>query len=98
MMLLPAAVAVKSVARTYGRPAFFRSISTTSPTRTPARLFPGEPMTPSIVTQFAGSTAERQIGSLNEVFDTRNLNMLVDYPKSIGNYMADADGNMLLDV
>lgn len=51
-----------------------------------------------MVTQLPGPKALRQIENLNDVFDTRNLNMLVDYQKSIGNYIADADGNMLLDV
>jgi 4-aminobutyrate aminotransferase/(S)-3-amino-2-methylpropionate transaminase len=32
------------------------------------------------------------------VFDTRSLNMLANYEKSYGNYIADPDGNVLLDV
>lgn len=35
---------------------------------------------------------------LHKVFDTRSLNMMTDYKQSYGNYIADLDGNLLLDV
>jgi 4-aminobutyrate aminotransferase/(S)-3-amino-2-methylpropionate transaminase len=38
------------------------------------------------------------IAELDKVFETRSLNMLADYQKSVGNYIADLDGNVLLDV
>jgi 4-aminobutyrate aminotransferase/(S)-3-amino-2-methylpropionate transaminase len=38
------------------------------------------------------------IEDLHKVFDTRSLNMVANYGKSIGNYIADPDGNVLLDV
>lgn len=50
-----------------------------------------------MVTEIPGPTAKKHMDDLDSVFDTRNLVMLTEYPKSIGNYLADSDGNMLLD-
>jgi 4-aminobutyrate aminotransferase / (S)-3-amino-2-methylpropionate transaminase len=61
-------------------------------------FYAGEPDAPSVKTAIPGPEAKRQIEALNDVFDTRSLNMLTDYQKSFGNYIADADGNVLLDV
>jgi 4-aminobutyrate aminotransferase/(S)-3-amino-2-methylpropionate transaminase len=57
-----------------------------------------EPESPSVKTEIPGPMAKAAIAKLDEVFDTRSLNMLTDYTKSAGNYIADADGNILLDV
>ncbi|KAK3940362.1 aminotransferase class-III-domain-containing protein [Diplogelasinospora grovesii] len=58
-----------------------------------------EPSGPSLKTsEIPGPKAKAAISELNEVFDTRSLNMLTDYAKSSGNYIADPDGNVLLDV
>lgn len=57
-----------------------------------------EPEGPSVKTEIPGPKAKAEIAELNEVFDTRSLNMLTDYYKSVGNYIADPDGNILLDV
>lgn len=35
---------------------------------------------------------------LEKIFDTRSLNMMANYKDSFGNYIADLDGNVLLDV
>lgn len=57
-----------------------------------------EPSAPSVKTEIPGPKAKQQIADLDTVFDTRSLNMLTDYKESIGNYIADPDGNKLLDV
>ncbi|KAK0711480.1 4-aminobutyrate aminotransferase [Lasiosphaeris hirsuta] len=57
-----------------------------------------EPEGPTVKTDIPGPRAKAAITELDEVFDTRSLNMLVDYEKSSGNYIADPDGNVLLDV
>ncbi|KAK3340957.1 aminotransferase class-III-domain-containing protein [Neurospora tetraspora] len=57
-----------------------------------------EPEGPTVKTEIPGPKAKEAIKELDEVFDTRSLNMLTDYPKSVGNYIADPDGNVLLDV
>lgn len=61
-------------------------------------MFPDEPRAPIIRTAFPGPKSKTAIEDLDKVFDTRSLNMMADYTKSIGNYIADLDGNMLLDV
>lgn len=57
-----------------------------------------EPEGPTVKTEIPGPKAKEVIKELDEVFDTRSLNMLTDYHKSVGNYIADPDGNVLLDV
>lgn len=57
-----------------------------------------EPDAPVIQTEIPGPKSKAAIAKLDEVFDTRSLNMLTDYYKSSGNYIADPDGNVLLDV
>ncbi|KAJ4424740.1 4-aminobutyrate transaminase [Gnomoniopsis sp. IMI 355080] len=57
-----------------------------------------EPNAPSVKTEIPGPKSKEQTADLDKVFDTRSLNMLTDYKASIGNYIADPDGNVLLDV
>lgn len=57
-----------------------------------------EPEAPSVKTPIPGPKSKAAIAELDEVFDTRSLNMLTDYTRSTGNYIADLDGNVLLDV
>lgn len=61
-------------------------------------IFPDEPSGPIIKTEIPGPQSKKAIEDLHKVFDTRSLNMLADYQKSHGNYIADLDGNVLLDV
>lgn len=60
--------------------------------------FVNEPAGPTVKTAIPGPQGKKAIEDLYEVFDTRSLNMLADYTKSAGNYLADLDGNVLLDV
>ena len=67
----------------------------------PAReqpFFHNEPAGPTVRTSIPGPQSKKAIEDLHKVFDTRSLNMLANYEKSFGNYIADPDGNMLLDV
>jgi hypothetical protein len=57
-----------------------------------------EPTLPVIKTSIPGPKSQKAIASLNTVFDIRSLNMLGNYNDSVGNYIADIDGNLLLDV
>lgn len=61
-------------------------------------FFPDEPSGPVVRTAIPGPESIKAIKHLDKVFDTRSLNMLADYRKSYGNYIADLDGNVLLDV
>lgn len=49
-------------------------------------------------TEIPGPKTKELIEDLESVFDTRSLNMMTDYDSSVGNYIADPDGNVLLDV
>jgi hypothetical protein len=65
----------------------------------PQPFYHGEPAGPAVHTSsIPGPKARALIEELDEVFDTRALNTLVDYERSFGNYLADADGNLFLDV
>ncbi|KAL9097732.1 MAG: hypothetical protein Q9165_000058 [Trypethelium subeluteriae] len=61
-------------------------------------FFPNEPTGPMIKTEIPGPQSKAAIQQLDKVFDTRSLNMMANYQHSIGNYIADLDGNVLLDV
>lgn len=61
-------------------------------------FYPGEPSGPTVKTDIPGPKTKELINDLESVFDTRSLNMMTDYESSIGNYIADPDGNVLLDV
>ena len=63
-----------------------------------ASFFPDEPQGPQVRTAIPGPKSKKAIEELNRVFDTRSLNMLANYQNSFGNYIADLDGNVLLDV
>lgn len=93
-MLRPAGCAARSLAAR--RMASARSFSV-SATRS-SSIFPNEPSGPTVKTEIPGPQSKTYIQDLHEVFDTRSLNMLTDYTKSVGNYIADPDGNVLLDV
>ena len=61
-------------------------------------FFPDEPSKPHMRTAFPGPESKKAIEDLDKVFDTRSLNMMANYQNSFGNYIADLDGNVLLDV
>ncbi|KAL0942692.1 4-aminobutyrate aminotransferase [Colletotrichum truncatum] len=62
-------------------------------------VFQGEPSKPKVVTSSVpGPVVKNGLAELEKVFDTRSANTLVDYEKSTGNYLVDADGNTFLDV
>ncbi|KAF2688736.1 4-aminobutyrate aminotransferase [Lentithecium fluviatile CBS 122367] len=61
-------------------------------------FFPDEPRAPIVKTQIPGPESQKAIERLSKVFDTRSLNMMTNYQRSYGNYIADLDGNVLLDV
>ena len=49
-------------------------------------------------TAFPGPESKKAITQLDKIFDTRSLNMMTNYQNSYGNYIADMDGNVYLDV
>ncbi|RMZ78577.1 hypothetical protein DV738_g3794, partial [Chaetothyriales sp. CBS 135597] len=69
-----------------------RSSSAISP------FFPDEPKGPTVQTAIPGPKGKAAAAELNKVFDLSSVQLLADYQKSHGNYLADLDGNVLLDV
>lgn len=61
-------------------------------------FFSNEPQAPVVKTEIPGPQSKKAIQELDKVFDTRSVNMLANYQESFGNYIADLDGNLLLDV
>ncbi|KAL8710924.1 MAG: hypothetical protein Q9220_004523 [cf. Caloplaca sp. 1 TL-2023] len=61
-------------------------------------FIPNEPTGPHVRTAIPGPESKKAIAHLNRVFDIRSLNMMANYQNSFGNYIADLDGNVLLDV
>ncbi|KAH7326395.1 aminotransferase class-III-domain-containing protein [Stachybotrys elegans] len=94
-----AALSRRCLAQAVARPVRAASYSTAaSATQLARAFFQGEPDGPTIKTAIPGPESKKLTQELDEVFDTRSLNMLTDYTKSVGNYIADPDGNVLLDV
>ena len=67
-------------------------------TETEQLFFPSEPSGPCVRTVIPGPQSKKAIEELDRVFDTGSLNMMANYQNSFGNYIADLDGNVLLDV
>ena len=61
-------------------------------------FFPEEPREPIIRTEIPGPNGKKAAEELSKIFDIASLNMMVNYKDSFGNYIADLDGNLLLDV
>jgi len=66
--------------------------------KTPSPPFPGEPEGPSMKTKVPGPKSQELSKSLDKYQDNRTQHFFVDYNKSKGNYVVDADGNVLLDI
>jgi len=56
-----------------------------------------EPDMPIMNTSIPGPNSVKMIGKMSEIQNSGAINVFVDYEKSTGNYIADADNNMLLD-
>lgn len=62
-----------------------RLFSTSVPRHSAQPFFADEPKAPSVQTAVPGPKNQAAAKELSEVFDTRSLNLLADYEKSIGN-------------
>ena len=87
----------KALSLSAARPAVRRSAPAFSSVRAVSSFVAGEPAAPVMKTSLPGPVSKEKIASLDSVFDTRNISILTDYDKSVGNYIVDADGNVLLD-
>ncbi|KAI1280782.1 4-aminobutyrate aminotransferase, mitochondrial [Halotydeus destructor] len=57
-----------------------------------------EPAAPSVVTELPGPKTLALKHELNQVQQSASVMFAIDYNKSIGNYIVDADGNVFLDM
>lgn len=58
----------------------------------------GEPPAPLVKTSIPGPRSIQMISKMKKIQISDAVQMFVDYSKSIGNYLVDVDGNVLLDV
>lgn len=63
-----------------------------------SNLILGEPSGPSVKTPIPGPKSKEMISELNNIQFSNTVIYFTDYNKSIGNYIVDVDGNVLLDV
>ena len=66
--------------------------------RSAFKSFPGELAGPNMLTKFPGPKTQASMKTFDERMDNRAILFPVDLSKSIGNYIADPDGNQYLDV
>ena len=57
-----------------------------------------EPDGPHMVTDCPGPKSKKILAKLDKLQSMKSIQYPVDYEKSIGNYIVDADGNTMLDV
>lgn len=62
-----------------------RGFCSTACRQADASVFSDEPARPAVRTSIPGPRSQEAISDLDSVFDTRSLNMLVDYDRSRGN-------------
>ncbi|EPX73309.1 4-aminobutyrate aminotransferase [Schizosaccharomyces octosporus yFS286] len=74
-------------------------MTVTSVANNGSAYFPNEPKGPSVKTStIPGPKGKAAIEEISQVHDIGAVKFPVDYEKSVGNYLVDADGNVLLDV
>ncbi len=66
--------------------------------KTPAPAFPGEPEKIVVKTPIPGPRSEELRARHGKYQDARTVHFYQDAKKSLGNYMVDVDGNVILDV
>ncbi|CAD6500445.1 BgTH12-07622 [Blumeria graminis f. sp. triticale] len=88
---------VQRIQRIYSGPSKFTQMNT-SKAIYESPFFPNEPTRPGIKTAIPGPEGKKAVEKMNRFMDCRSVNLIIDYQKSLGNYIADVDGNYLLDV
>ncbi|PAV57341.1 hypothetical protein WR25_13738 isoform B [Diploscapter pachys] len=63
-----------------------------------AAIASSEPSGPSVKTPLPGPKSKQLKSAMEPIHQTASVRVFVDFEKSFGNYIVDADGNALLDV
>lgn len=63
-----------------------------------SKYFPTEPEKPELKTEGTGPLGTQELERLRKVIDCKRASDVYDYDKSVGNYLIDVDGNVLLDL
>nr|CAD7429059.1 unnamed protein product [Timema monikensis] len=66
--------------------------------RAASSLVNGEPTSPVVKTPIPGPKSKQLLGELGLIQQSGSVQLFADYDRSLGNYLVDVDGNVLLDV
>ncbi|XP_076755550.1 4-aminobutyrate aminotransferase, mitochondrial [Xylocopa sonorina] len=64
----------------------------------PKAPLPGEPAKPYTLTEIPGPRSEALLNEFSRIQQVGTIQYFADYQRSIGNYLADIDGNVFLDM
>ncbi|XP_022170500.1 4-aminobutyrate aminotransferase, mitochondrial [Myzus persicae] len=69
-----------------------------APMRMASSICPGEYAGPSVETSVPGPKSKKLLAEISQFQQSGSVQLFADYNKSLGNYLVDVDGNVLLDV
>ncbi|XP_006568021.1 4-aminobutyrate aminotransferase, mitochondrial isoform X1 [Apis mellifera] len=64
----------------------------------PKAPLPGEPMKPYTLTEIPGPRSDALLNEFSKIQQIGSIQYFADYQRSVGNYLADIDGNVFLDM
>jgi hypothetical protein len=62
------------------------------------QLLASEPKGPIVTTEIPGPISQELYRKMNSIQQASSVQLFADYEKSVGNYLADVDGNLMLDI